>query len=324
MADDFLPPAWLRHAHIQTLLASIGPRRVFARHRAKELRDKSELAKIESGSNNESVQLLGAYSPSRIAINDQLTIFIHGWEGSIESSYLLSAAASLFEAGHSIFRLNLRDHGESHQLNEALFHSARLDEVANAIRQISLSYPHDKVNLVGFSLGGNFCIRLACCLELVTIERVAVISPLIDPARTTEDLEQGLWLYHFYFIRKWRKSLQKKLAIFPDHSCQTLLSKRGSLSSMNTLFVTEHTPFESREEYYSNYKIQTDHLQNLSCPVDVLVAEDDPIVKTKWLDQLEFSSRFNIKKMAHGGHCGFIKDCFFNSFADQWLVDKLA
>ena len=150
MTNDFLPPAWLRHAHIQTLFASMGPRRVFARHRAKELRDKSELVIIESGSNNEGVQLLGAFSPSRKAANDQLTIFIHGWEGSIESSYLLSAAASMYEAGHSIFRLNLRDHGESHQLNEALFHSARLDEVANAIRQISSSYPHVKVNLVGF------------------------------------------------------------------------------------------------------------------------------------------------------------------------------
>ena len=60
MADDFLPPTWLRHAHIQTLLASIGPRRVFARNRAKELRDKSELVRIESGSYNKSVQLLGA------------------------------------------------------------------------------------------------------------------------------------------------------------------------------------------------------------------------------------------------------------------------
>ena len=80
MTDDFLPPAWLRHAHIQTLFASMGPRRIFARHRAKELRDKSELVIIESGSNNEGVQLLGAYSPSRKAANDQLTIFIHGWE----------------------------------------------------------------------------------------------------------------------------------------------------------------------------------------------------------------------------------------------------
>ena len=102
MTDDFLPPAWLRHAHIQTLLASMGPRRVFARHRAKELCDKSELARIESGRDNESVQLLGAYSPSRKATNHQLTIFIHGWEGSIESSYLLSAAASMYEAGHRV------------------------------------------------------------------------------------------------------------------------------------------------------------------------------------------------------------------------------
>ena len=323
MADNFLPPAWLRHAHTQTLLASIGPRRILARHRAKELLDKSKLAKIESGSNNETVQLLGAYCPSKDTANQQLTIFIHGWEGSIESSYLLSAAASMYEAGHSIFRLNLRDHGESHHLNEALFHSARLDEVANAIRQIKSCYPHRKVNLVGFSLGGNFCIRLACHLEQGIIERAAVISPLIDPARTIDDLERGWRLYHFYFIRKWRRSLKKKLAIFPGHSCQALLLQRGSLSTMNTLFVAEHTPFETREDYYLSYTIKFDQLKNLSCPVDVLVADDDPIVKTQWLDRLELPTHVKIKKVAYGGHCGFIKDHRFNCFADEWLADKL-
>tara|TARA_B100000767_G_scaffold86434_1_gene83064 strand:- start:2770 stop:3762 length:993 start_codon:yes stop_codon:yes gene_type:complete len=320
-ADDFSPPALLKNRHIQTLLASVGPRRLFTRYRAQALHTNSRLASIACGAG---VQLLGAYCPSKKTDKKQLTILIHGWEGSIESSYLLSAAATLYEAGHSIFRLNLRDHGDSHHLNEPLFHSARLDEVANAIIKIKESYPHQRVNLVGFSLGGNFCIRLACHLAAGIIERVAVISPLIDPAKTTDDLERGWRLYHYYFIRKWRKSLKKKLSIFPDHQCHILLSERGPLSEMNMFFVAQHTPFESREDYYLAYTIDNELLKNTSCCVDILVSKDDPIVKTQWLERLECPKNIMIKTVASGGHCGFIKDYRFNCFADEWLTDKLA
>ncbi len=41
----------------------------------------------------------------------------HGWEGSAESLYVLSLAQRLFEQGFDVVRLNLRDHGETHQLN---------------------------------------------------------------------------------------------------------------------------------------------------------------------------------------------------------------
>ena len=196
--------------------------------------------------------------------------------------------------------------------------------LANAVVQIKENYPHKKVNLVGFSLGGNFCIRLACSLAPGIIERVAVISPLIDPAKTTDDLEQGWRLYHYYFARKWRKSLKKKLAIFPDHQCHELLSERGPLSIMNLLFVAQHTTFETREEYYLAYTISNELLTNASCRVDILVSKDDPIVKTKWLERLEYHKNIKIKAVASGGHCGFIKDYRFNCFADEWLADKLA
>ncbi len=38
-------------------------------------------------------------------------MLMHGWEGSADSLYLLSASQSLFEAGFEVVRLNFRDHG---------------------------------------------------------------------------------------------------------------------------------------------------------------------------------------------------------------------
>ena len=51
------------------------------------------------------------------------------------------SAAHLFSLGCDVFRLNFRDHGPSHHLNEDIFHSCRLDEVVGAVRRIQQTLP---------------------------------------------------------------------------------------------------------------------------------------------------------------------------------------
>jgi len=76
-----------------------------------------------------------------------------GWEGSQDSTYVISHARFLFDMGVSIFRLNYRDHGPTHHLNEGAFNSTLFNEIFDAVRQISegASVP---AYLIGFSLGG--------------------------------------------------------------------------------------------------------------------------------------------------------------------------
>ena len=68
-------------------------------------------------------------------------MLLHGWEGSADSTYLLSLAQSLFAAGFEVVRLNLRDHGATHHLNRELFHSCRLPEVVGAVRALARKFP---------------------------------------------------------------------------------------------------------------------------------------------------------------------------------------
>ena len=89
-------------------------------------------------------------------------MLLHGWEGSADSLYVLSLAQQLFEQGFSVVRLNLRDHGETHHLNRELFHSCRLPEVVGAVGGAAALYLGGRpLQLVGFSLGGNFMLRVA-------------------------------------------------------------------------------------------------------------------------------------------------------------------
>ncbi len=318
----FSPPAYLAHHHIQTMLASIGPRRVMVRRRSRTLRDTARPQVIDAGNG---VRLYGVYNPATDAAAAPLVILLHGWEGCSESSYLLSAGQALHERGFSIFRLNLRDHGDSHHLNEALFNSTRIEEVANAVDVVRQRFGNGRVLLAGFSLGGNFAIRIAARAANAgrELDKVAAICPLVSPPHTTLDIENGLWLYHAYFMYRWKGSLAKKLALFPRYDYGHALRQSRTLTELNAYFVPNHTDFGRPEDYLRAYAIDRQVLADAAGSLHILAAADDPIVRTDYLRELGEVPGVSIDIESHGGHCGFIKDLRFASYADDWLAKTL-
>src|SRR6201996_3350844 len=74
-------------------------------------------------------------------------VILHGWEGSAESLYILSLSQQLFDRGFEVLRLNMRDHGETHHLNQDLFHSCRLSDVIGALRAIQGFFPDEPLSM---------------------------------------------------------------------------------------------------------------------------------------------------------------------------------
>ena len=148
-----------------------------------------------------------------------LMIILHGWEGSSSSAYVLAAASYFYDRGFSICRLNLRDHGDSHHLNEGLFHGALLHETFDAVNALA-QYSEDlPVYLLGFSLGANFALRIAIKhsqTPIKNLEQVFAVSPPLDPYKTTLAIDNGWAFYRKYFLNKWRRSLKKKQRLFPE------------------------------------------------------------------------------------------------------------
>lgn len=325
---EFKPAPLLSHHHAQTLLASIGPRQWFVRHRARALLAQSQHHIIPC---DDDIKLTGFFTP---ALSEQvqqlpngprsLVILLHGWEGCADSSYLLSAGARLHNVGHSVFRLNFRDHGDSHLLNRGLFNSVRINEVLDALVWVINRFPHEKVYLAGFSLGGNFALRVASQAKQrgLPINRIAGICPLINPYRTTADIEDGLWIYHYYFLKRWKASLLKKNNAFSEYDFSDVLNRSHSLSQLNEYFVPQHTDFDDPTSYLNAYQVTEQTLENISTPTDLLIAGDDPIVQTRWFRALEEVNNVNPTITAGGGHCAYIKDWQFYSYADDWLLNR--
>src|SRR4029453_9491003 len=100
--------------HFQTILSSLPPRKARVERRAIPMREASVELLLECG-DGVKLQALHA-SPARRGREPgkRLAVLLHGWEGSADSTYLLSLAQSLFAANFEVVRLNLRDHGATH------------------------------------------------------------------------------------------------------------------------------------------------------------------------------------------------------------------
>lgn len=320
--NGFHPPRWLRGRHLQTILPGLPFRRARVERRALPMLASSEELLLDCG---DGVKLQAFHSSPAKRGRDpgkRVAVLLHGWEGSADSMYLLSLAQSLFAAGFEVVRLNLRDHGATHHLNREIFHSCRLAEVVGAMRALATRLDNLPMVLAGFSLGGNFMLRVAADPEAkhLPIVRVLAISPVLDPAVTLETLEQGPGLYHTYFVRKWCRSLVKKQMAWPGVFDFEEVLRVRSLREMTRQLVRAHTDFPTMDDYLAGYAITGKRLTTLAAPATVVTALDDPIIAHGDLARLARVPHLDIVTTERGGHCGFIE----SSLADSNWIDAQA
>lgn len=317
---SYQPPLGMGNAHVQSILTSSPVRRAVVRRRSRAFLDgmREEVLETPSG-----VKLLGYHNEPGAAPRG-LVILLHGWEGSAESNYLLSAASSLFNEGYAIFRLNFRDHGDSHHLNEDLFHSCRIIEVVEAVQLIAARWQRGPVFLAGFSLGGNFALRVALRVAAFDIQlrRVVAVCPVIRPANVLDALESGLSLYERYFIDKWRRSLRHKQSLFPNRYDFADWFKMKSLREQTRHLVEHYTEFPDLETYLEGYSVAGDTLAPLTVPTTIITAVDDPVVPVSDFHSLPRPPSLEVRIEKAGGHCGFLNDWFLNSWIDDYLIDR--
>jgi uncharacterized protein len=323
-APDFQPRGLLGSAHVQSLLTSGPWRRRKVRRQAAEYlgRSREEVIQAEDGT-----RLLGYRNLAPVERRrDALVILLHGWEGSADSNYLLSAAVALDAAGFDTFRLNLRDHGPSHHLNVGLFHSCLLDEVLDVVGCVRQAYSAGPVYLVGFSLGGNFTLRIArnAPEKGFSLDRAVAVSPVIRPHHVLDALEGGFAIYQHYFVYKWRRSLKIKQALYPEHYQLDEWFRLRRLREQTDWLVQNLTEFPDLNAYLEGYSVAGDYLTGLEIPTRIITAADDPIIPIQDFQSLPRPEALSIEVLDRGGHCGFIENWRMESWIERRLLAELS
>lgn len=313
-SSSFLPPFLLRNPHLQTVLSSNKLRLIY-RHAIARF---SQHIIIEAG---KGVRLTGILSsPQRPAKG--MVILLHGWEGSANSTYCIRTAESLLRSGYNVFRLNLRDHGNSHHLNKGLFYASLIEEVYHSVAKVAEMAGELAVIIIGFSLGGNFALRIAlrCRNEPIkNLRYVYCISPVLDPEKATNRIDAIAYIRH-YFMKKWRRSLKKKQILFPDCYDFSILLKISSIGGLTGALLDTYSHFSSKQEYFRSYTIVKDMLKDLPLPATILTAADDPIIPVEDFRQLILNHRTDLIIQPYGGHNGFIEDFSLRSWYENQII----
>ena len=317
---NFKPPFGIRSRHMQSLLNSSGVRRRRILRSSEALRSNSEVWTLDGGSQ---IRLQGLYS-KQASKSLGLAVLLHGWEGSVDSNYILANAVRLYKAGFDVFRLNFRDHGDTHHLNPGIFHSCRLDEVINALRDLQDRLEAGPWFLAGYSLGGNFSLRVALNAERagLNLAQVVAVCPVINPANTMLSMEQGIRFYERYFERKWSRSLKAKKTCFHDLYGDEQWHDIKGLRKRTHYLATKHAGFDSADSYFDGYSVDHQRLAPLNVPSTLLTSTDDPVVPVSDFEDLPDNPALELIISPYGGHCGFLKNWRLESLSEDLILQR--
>lgn len=305
MEEAFKPHPLLRSAHVQTLLGSRG-RGLWVGRRSQSLRAAARRQILTCAQGVQLEAWVSSQAPGAPTV-----ILIHGWLGDADSSYVLSAAAELWHTGFSVIRLNLRDHGATAHLNQEMFHSARSLEVIDAIQQLEKDHATGPCGLAGFSLGGNFALRVARAHEIETV----AICPAINPATTMARIDSGWVGYKLFFVRKWHRALRAKQRAYPQYYQFEQALQLRSVATLTDLFVAAYTDFSSTQDYFAAYSLTGDMLAGTHATI--IYAADDPVIPIE--DFARLPQSLTLKELAYGGHCAFVANLNQAAWTDRYL-----
>jgi predicted alpha/beta-fold hydrolase len=317
-ADTFTPPFYLRNPLLQTVLASNKLRNLWSKsfiHSAEE--------KILSCSNGTRLQGFLSRAEGRKAKG--LVILHHGWEGSADSAYMVSTGKLLFENGYDVFRLNMRDHGETHHLNRGVFYGTLIEEAFEADTQIAASAGDLPVFIAGFSMGGNFSIRIARLHRenpVNNMRHVVCINPALDPMLATQKIDEMDRIRN-YFLKKWKRSLRKKQALFPDLYDFSHILEMDNTMEMTEVLIREMTDYGDAATYFGAYTLKEGYLDSLNVPLTIITSSDDPVIPVKDFHETKMNGYVTLDLQEYGGHCGYINSIAMTSWCQPRILSIL-
>jgi predicted alpha/beta-fold hydrolase len=175
---------------------------------------------------------------------------------------------------------------------------------------------------VGFSLGGNFVLRiLRSCVDhpIENLRHAVSISPVLDPQKSTTKID-GYRIIKAYFLKKWRTSLEKKQRLFPDLYNFKNAFTHKTLQEVTDTLLADYSDYASSAEYFKAYSVLDDAIRNITVPTTIITAADDPIIPIEDFGNLKLNELTNLVIQPYGGHNGFLTDLSLQSWYEKQLV----
>jgi predicted alpha/beta-fold hydrolase len=246
----------------------------------------------------------------RMSDSKGLAILSHGLEGNSDSVYIRSITRSYLSKGWDVLAWNFR--GCSGRLNrlQRLYHSGAIEDLQDVVAYASENLQASRIQLTGFSLGGN--LTLLCIgkksdwlIEKGVVSCLAVSVPL-NLAASSRKLNRW-WnaMYQQRFLSDLKNKILFKEKQFPGHYPISGIRQTKTLAEFDNQCTAPLHGFRGADDYYQ--KCSSLHvLSDIRIPTLIIIAKNDPMLaRGNYAEAMEMNKRVRFILTDEGGHCGF-------------------
>ncbi|MDA3901018.1 MAG: alpha/beta fold hydrolase [Spirochaetes bacterium] len=254
--------------------------------------------------------------------NRRAAVIIHGLGGHSHRGYVLGLADIFMRNGYDIFGVNLRGcSGETNRLKQT-YHAGKFEDISEIIDYISKKHKYKSIGVAGFSLGGVMTSRHLIESGNSSANFGVAISAPFDLESTSQLLSKSRF-YMSYFLKKLRREMEKKAAIFPEISLEGYDSIR-SFAEYDERYTAPLNGFSSAKDYWRQSSTIS-KLDSITQPFLIISSVDDPVLSEASLPRVLPQKRKNceVEITRYGGHTGFIEKrnniCWHEKRLDKFL-----
>ncbi|MDT7541010.1 MAG: uncharacterized protein QOE33_914 [Acidobacteriota bacterium] len=299
----FRSHALFRGGHAQTLAGYAHARRDILRE---SRRDEPRLFDVEP-----EVRVMARCRWQSNRRQSPTLVLVHGLEGSSESRYLLGTADKAYRAGFNTLRTNIRSCGETQHLTPTLYHSGLTGDLRAILKELTTRDHLKEIYLVGFSLGGNQCLKLAGELGADAppeLRGVSAVSPSLDLAACAAAIERREnYLYNLRFVVALKRRMRRAAKLYPERYDTNALRQVRTLRDFDTHYTAPHGGFRDADDYYARSSA-LQFVERIRVPTLVIHAQDDPFVPYESFRHPSLQTNPCVVLLApeRGGHVGFV------------------
>jgi predicted alpha/beta-fold hydrolase len=310
--DDmkFKPAWWLRNPHLQTMWPTL------CRRPIKNLPLRRERFELPDG---DFVDLDWAGSG-----NGPIVLVLHGFEGSIDSSYAKGMLLAIKQQGWRGVFMHFRGCSGEHNRKPHSYHSGDTGDVAEVVKEIKLREPDTLLAAVGFSLGGNVLLKwLGETRDQNPLHAAIAISVPFELHKAADKICQGFSrFYQWYMLRSVQKRLEQKFLQQPPPIKFPPFSQLRTIRDFDDKVTAPMHGFSGVQEYYT-LSSSRQFLQHIRVPTLLLHAKDDPFMTQEVIPHPhELSEVVRLEVTETGGHVGFVTGKF-PWRAEYWLEQRV-
>jgi predicted alpha/beta-fold hydrolase len=310
----YISPFWLPGGHLQTIFPAlfrrVGPITTFS--------ERLELAD-------------GDFIDVEWARHGQprLAILSHGLEADTKAEYIQGMARALVKGGWDVLAWNFRGCGP--QVNRLLrmYHSGATEDLDAVVQHAMASHPAERIDLIGFSLGGNLTLKYfgERPEELpARLHRAVAFSVPCDLACSSRQLAQSTnRIYMERFLRKMRAKVRLKDRMFPDQLDLAGVDQMRTFAEFDGRFTAPIHGFSSAEDYWERNSCRQ-FLSSIQKPTLLVNALNDPFLGPDChpFAEAAASAYFHFEPTATGGHVGFPGCIGGQSWAETRAIEFLS